>query len=119
MNSSRRKIETKLMRGLLDFVILQLLKDRPMHGYQIISSLRKDFGVYFGPSTIYPLLSLLEDKGYIAGRWDLNNDRPKKVYTLTPLGLDTLNFTATSLNHIYMKLRNGFEKLPPNTVRAS
>ncbi len=110
MKCKPREIQIKLMRGLLDFVILQFLRSQPMHGYQMISSLRKNFGVYFGPSTIYPLLSTLEGKGYIRSKWDLEKDRPRKVYNLTPQGEDMLNCTKVSLNHIYMKLTNGINK---------
>jgi len=112
MGPKSREIQMKLMRGLLDFVILNLVRDQPMHGYQIISSLRKSFGVYFGPSTIYPLLSLLEDKGYIKSQWDLANDRPRKVYELTPEGAEMLMSTEISLNHIYRKLTNGLNRPP-------
>jgi len=118
MGPSKKEIQTKLMRGLLDFVILQFLKDQPMHGYQVISSLRKDFGVYFGPSTIYPLLSLLEEKEYVKSHWDLKNDRPRKVYSLTSQGEDMLNLTRISLNHVYRKLENGLNKSPLNTACA-
>ena len=104
------------MRGFLDFVILQFLKGQPMHGYQIISILRKNFGVYFGPSTIYPLLSLLEEKGYIKSQWDLEKDRPRKVYNLTRQGVDMLNSTEVSLNHIYRKLTNGLNKPSLNSL---
>ena len=99
-----RKIQTKLMKGLLDLVVLQFLNNHPMHGYQVISDLRKNFGVYFGPSTIYPLLSSLEEKGYIKSRWDLEKGRPRKVYSMTSQGLDLLNCTGDSLNQIYRKL---------------
>jgi len=106
-----RKIQTKLMRGLLDFVVLRFLSSSPMHGYQIITDLRKNFGVYFGPSTIYPLLSDLEEKGYIKSHWDTENDRPRKVYSITPNGSELLNYTGDSLNQIYRKLTTGFGKL--------
>ena len=59
-----RKAEIKLVRGLLDLIVLGLLKENSMHGYGIISSIRKSFGIYFGPSTIYPLLTELEKKGH-------------------------------------------------------
>lgn len=118
MRPNKKEIQTKLMRGLLDFVILQFVKDQPMHGYQVISSLRKNFGVYFGPSTIYPLLSLLEKKGYIKSHWDIKNDRPRKVYSLTSQGMEMLNFTRVSLDHIYRKLENGLDKPPLNTACA-
>lgn len=104
MTQKLREVQLKLMRGLLDLVILQFLKGEPMHGYQIITSIRRNFGVYFGPSTIYPLLSALEEKGYIKSRWDLNNDRPRKVYSLTPDGNGLLNGTEESLNHICRRL---------------
>lgn len=106
MNRHMKEVQTKLMKGLLDLIVLQFLKSRPMHGYQIISSIRKDFGVYFGPSTIYPMLNGLERKGYIKSQWDLNNDRPRKVYTLTTEGQKLLGFTQDSLSDICRKLNN-------------
>ena len=116
MNCKPREIQMKLMRGLLDLVILQFLKSQPMHGYQIISTLRKSFGVYFGPSTIYPLLSTLEGKGYIKSKWDLEKERPRKVYNLTPQGENVLKCTKVSLNQIHMKLTNGINKPSLNVL---
>jgi len=99
-----RKAEIKIVKGLLDLVILGLLKGEPMHGYSIITSIRRYFGVYFGPSTIYPFLNNLEEKGYIKSQWNLNHDRPRKVYSLTPEGTSLLNGTEESLNHICHRL---------------
>ncbi len=106
MGQETREVQNKLMKGLLELVILQFLNAKPMHGYQIISSIRKNFGVYFGPSTIYPLLNSLEEKGYIKSQWDLNNERPRKVYELTSEGTTLLSFTENSLNHICRKISN-------------
>jgi len=104
MRQKLREVQIKLMRGLLDLVILQFLKAEPMHGYQIIISIRRNFGVYFGPSTIYPLLNVLQKKGYLNSRWDLNNERPRRVYSLTHDGHSLLNGTEESLNHICRRL---------------
>lgn len=106
MGQNKKEVQNKLMKGLLDLVILQFLNAKPMHGYQIISSIRKNFGVYFGPSTIYPLLNSLEEKSYIKSQWDLSNERPRKVYELTNEGENLLNFTENSLNHICRKISN-------------
>ena len=114
MNHKAREVQIKLMRGLLDLVVLQYLRAHPVHGYKIISSLRKNFGVYFGPSTIYPLLSTLEGNGYIKSHWDLQKERPRKVYTITPQGLDLLACTEESLTHIYRKLSIGIGKIGIN-----
>jgi len=115
MRQKLREVQIKLMRGLLDLVILQFLNVEPMHGYSIITSIRRNFGVYFGPSTIYPLLGVLEEKGYIKSQWNLNNDRPRKVYSLTPEGSNLLNGTEESLNHICRRLSSiGLNRIPLN-----
>ncbi len=102
--SAQKEVSTKLTKGLLDMIILQFLNNEPMHGYQIISKIRKNFGIYFGPSTIYPLLGTLEKKGYVDSHWNMNFDRPRKVYSLTSNGQSILNFTEESLNLICHKL---------------
>jgi len=103
MNNSK-EVQAKLMKGLLDLIILQFLNGQPMHGYQIITKIRKNFGVYFGPSTIYPLLGTLEKKKYVKSEWNMSNERPRKVYTLTTEGQNLLNFTEDSLNFICRKI---------------
>ena len=99
-NNYQKETQTKLTKGLLDMIILQYLEQQPMHGYQVITKIRKGFGVYFGPSTIYPLLGLLEKKGYVKSAWNMNTERPRKVYTLTNEGKNVLSFTESSLNLI-------------------
>ena len=101
---AQKEVSTKLTKGLLDMIVLQYLNTEPMHGYQIISKIRKNFGIYFGPSTIYPLLGTLEKKGYVDSHWNMNFDRPRKVYSLTAGGQSMLNFTEESLNLICRKL---------------
>jgi len=104
MGNNSKEVQVKLMKGLLNLIVLQLLNTKPMHGYQIITRIRKSFGVYFGPSTIYPLLNTLEKKGHVKSEWDMSNERPRKVYTLTTEGKGLLNFTEDSLNFICRKI---------------
>ena len=99
-NNYQKEVQTKLAKGLLDMIILQYLDKESMHGYQLITKIRKDFGVYFGPSTIYPLLGLLEKKGYVKSAWNMNTERPRKMYNLTIEGKNVLSFTESSLNLI-------------------
>ncbi|MDR1992144.1 MAG: PadR family transcriptional regulator [Nitrososphaerota archaeon] len=102
--SNQKEVSTKLTKGLLDVIVLQLLSLEAMHGYQLIIKLRKNFGVYFGPSTIYPLLSTLEKKGFIDSKWDMSYERPRKIYRLTADGQSALNFTGESLAIICRKI---------------
>jgi PadR family transcriptional regulator PadR len=111
MNNGQREVQTKLTKGLLDLIILQFLEAEPMHGYQIITTIRKSFGVYFGPSTIYPLLNTLEEKGYIKSKWNMDNERPRKVYTLTNDGKTVLTFTAHSLTMICRGMKTAIKSV--------
>ena len=104
MVNNSKEVQVKLLKGLLDLIVLQFLNTQPIHGYQIITRIRKNFGVYFGPSTIYPLLNTLERKGYVKSEWNMHNERPRKVYQLTTEGQNLLNFTENSLNIICKKL---------------
>ena len=102
--NAQKEVQTKLMKGLLDLIVLQFLSSQPMHGYQIITKIRKSFGVYFGPSTIYPLLGTLEKKGYVSSVWNMESERPRKIYELTSDGQSLLNFTEDSLNFICRRI---------------
>ena len=110
-----RKAEIKLVRGMLDLVVLGLLKEKSLHGYGVITNIRQNFGVYFGPSTIYPLLGELEKKGTIKSEWDLTHDRPRKVYSLTSEGSSLLSGVEQSLYQICNRLNEfGMNRLRLN-----
>ena len=102
--NSQKEASTKLTKGLLDLIILQFVSTQPMHGYQIITKIRKNFGVYFGPSTVYPLLNTLEKKGFVKSEWNMKSERPRKIYSLTNNGQNMLAFTEDSLNLICRKI---------------
>jgi len=105
-NNYQKETQTKLTKGLLDMIVLQYLDKESMHGYQIITKIRKGFGVYFGPSTVYPLLGLLEKKGYVTSAWNMDTERPRKMYKLTNEGKNVLSFTENSLNLIVKNMSN-------------
>jgi len=104
MGNIQKEVQAKLAKGLLDLIVLQFLNGQPMHGYQIITKIRKNFGVYFGPSTIYPLLATLEKKGYVNSEWNMHTERPRKIYKLTNEGHMMLNFTENSLNLLCQRI---------------
>ena len=104
INNYQKETQTKLTKGLLDMIILEYLGKESMHGYQLITNIRKNYGIYFGPSTIYPLLGILEKKGYVQSAWNMNSERPRKVYKLTNEGKNVLCFTESSLTLICKNL---------------
>jgi DNA-binding PadR family transcriptional regulator len=71
-------------KGDLKYVILDLLKDKPRHGYEIIRELEARFHGLYSPSagSVYPTLQLLEDMDYV----NPAEQDGKKVYTITDEG---------------------------------
>ena len=99
-----KNIQAKLTKGLLYLIILQLLDNNPMHGYQIISKIRQTFGVLLGASTIYPMLKRMEKEGYVKSEWSREKDRPRKIYSLTGNGQTMLDFNEDSIKLICQKM---------------
>jgi DNA-binding PadR family transcriptional regulator len=66
------------------FALLELLQERPMHGYEMMKALEEKSGGFYSPSagSIYPTLQMLEDRGFVTS----NNVEGKKVYTITDSG---------------------------------
>jgi len=104
ITNTNQRLETKVVKSLLDFIILQLLNTQPMHSYQLILQIRRTFGIRFSPSTVYPLLVILETNGIVISRWNLDALRPRKIYQLTKDGKSILTFTEKSLQTICRKL---------------
>jgi len=75
-------------KGDLKYVVLDLLKDKPRHGYDIIRELEEQsYGFYKpSPGVIYPTLQMLEEMGYASS----NEQEGKKVYSITEEGLKFL-----------------------------
>lgn len=70
--------------GAMRYVVLQLIADRPRHGYDVIKELEQRAGGSYTPSpgAIYPLLSMLYDMGHVS----ISHDGNKKLHTVTPEG---------------------------------
>ncbi|MER5967206.1 PadR family transcriptional regulator [Streptomyces sp. NPDC002057] len=71
-------------RGDVRASILALLKDRPMHGYEMIREIgeRSDGAWKPSPGSVYPTLQMLEDEGLITSA----SEGGKKLFTLTDSG---------------------------------
>jgi len=89
--------------GKLRFVVLQLIGERPGHGYQLIRAIEEKTGGAYVPSpgVMYPTLSMLEDLGYIlAGE----NDDNRKLYKISAAGRKFLTENKAVLENINARL---------------
>jgi DNA-binding PadR family transcriptional regulator len=111
----QKEVQAKLTKNLLGMIVLRLIDHQSMHGYQIITKTRSIFGVYFGPSTVYPLLSKLEERGYVNSEWNMTTEKPRKIFTITNTGKAMINSAETMLGLICRTLKT-FEKPVENTI---
>jgi DNA-binding PadR family transcriptional regulator len=76
---------SSFQKGDLKYVILDLIKEKPRHGYEIIRELEEmSYGFYTpSPGAVYPTLQMLEEMGYVTAE----ERDGRKVYTITEAGL--------------------------------
>lgn len=84
--------------GDLKFVILDLLAERPMHGYEVMNALEeRTRGCYRpSPGSVYPTLQWLEDEGLVR----IEEADGKKVYHVTEAGSAFLEEHRTTVDEI-------------------
>ncbi len=77
----------------LEYIVLGLVSIEPQSGYSIISYFETDAHSWSAsPGSVYPILKRLEKQEFIAGDLEMEYEtRPRKVYTLTQLGEETLD----------------------------
>ena len=81
--------ESPFHKGNLKYVILDLIKDKPRYGYEVIRALEERSHGFYTPSpgVVYPTLQMLEEMGYV----NATERDGKKVYTITEEGLQFLS----------------------------
>lgn len=89
--------------GKLRFVVLQLISEKPSHGYELIKAIEdKTEGAYVpSPGVIYPSLTLLEDLGYIAAG---ANDDNRRLYKITAAGKKYLTDNKSVVDEVSARL---------------
>src|SRR6266849_10159052 len=94
-------------RGDLKYVILDLLKDQPRHGYDIIRALEDRMRGRYRPSpgSVYPTLQMLEDLGYVTS----SQQEGKKVYSITDEGRRYLTEQASTIDDIRARITAGWD----------
>ena len=83
------KIEKSLLSGSTPLLILSLLKNEDMYGYQMVSELakRSDDTFQLKEGTLYPLLHTLEKQGWVRSyAKETPSGRERKYYRLTAEG---------------------------------
>ena len=87
------KISKELLKGSTAILILSLLKEKPMYGYEMIKKIaEKSSGVFtFKEGTLYPILHSLEGENAVEAYWvESEKGRKRKYYKITKGGIKLL-----------------------------
>ena len=86
--------DKELLKGNTETLLLALLNDEPMYGYQIVKEMgRRSSGYFqFREGTLYPALHRLEKAGTIQGSWAPSGlGQQRRYYSLTEAGREFLD----------------------------
>lgn len=88
--------------GDMKYVILKLLREKPMHGYEVMKALEEQTRGCYKPSagTVYPTLQMLEDEGLVR----IKEENGKKIYEITDEGLAFLEENKTTVDDIFERV---------------
>jgi PadR family transcriptional regulator PadR len=87
-----REANPNFMNGVPELLILRLLRDEEMYGYEIVQAIRSqtDAVIAVGEGVVYPVLHGLEREGALRSRRKAVNGRSRIYYSLTKGGLRRL-----------------------------
>lgn len=100
----------ELLRGIVEPLVLLLIAEIPMYGYQIIKEMEKRSQGYFKftGSTIYSALRRLEKDGLVLSSWQqVAQKQKRRCYELTEKGYQILDKKLGEWRNFY----NAFSKV--------
>ena len=110
--------------GGLRFVLLQLIADKPSHGYELIKAIEDRLGGSYAPSPgiVYPTLTLLEELGHLD--IDTADGSSRKRYRATEAGREYLAAHRATTDELMARMQGGADGAgprggrPPQVTRA-
>jgi PadR family transcriptional regulator, regulatory protein PadR len=87
-----RDTNPNFMNGVPELLILTLLRNEEMYGYEIVQAIRTRTGavIAVGEGVVYPVLHGLESDGALTSRRKTVNGRSRIYYSVTPTGTHRL-----------------------------
>lgn len=106
--------QTQLRKGLLDIVILNLLRHGERHGYEMVRTLKQSRGLIIREGNIYPILARLQTDGLVTSYSEASRDGPpRRYFELTQEGekvLGDMNAHWDQINESIRSIRKGASK---------
>lgn len=108
----------QLKKGSMPLLILSILQEEPMYGYQIMQELKERSQGFFviTAASLYPALHKLEGEHSVISQWqEGDGNRRRKYYTITDRGKEQLGSHAHEWQNFANQL---FSFIPPSLREA-
>ncbi|MDG5786757.1 PadR family transcriptional regulator [Evansella sp. AB-P1] len=109
----------ELVKGSTSLLLLQLLAEKDMYGYEIVKEMEKrsENVLQIKEGTLYPALHKLEKQQFIASYWNEQEKGPaRKYYRITKDGTEILQQKTNEWNKFVKTIdkvmgRNGYDSV--------
>ena len=105
------KYERQMKKGVLDMLVLRLLRSEAKYGYQIIQEMKEQSEESFllKDGTLYPILYRLEDDNLVVSKWSEAEGKqvPRKYYEITEAGQKALD----EIEAVWKRISDGIAKI--------
>jgi PadR family transcriptional regulator PadR len=103
-----RESNPNFMNGVPELLILKLLQQEEMYGYEIVQAIRSRTGeaIAIGEGVVYPVLHGLESDGALTSQRKTVKGRSRIYYCVTPAGSHRLADLAQSWTSLTAAIQN-------------
>ncbi|GJM42120.1 MAG: putative DNA-binding protein YwzG [Ardenticatenaceae bacterium] len=101
-------LRNQIRKGSTELVLLTLLTQRPMYGYEISQEMSRASDGYFEmkEGLLYPTLHRLQKEGLLSSEWQkTENERRRKYYSITAAGRERLKEQSSEWQTFMHKLQ--------------
>jgi PadR family transcriptional regulator PadR len=94
-------------------LVMHLVREQPDHGYGLMQRVDEICGDLIAVNTnkIYPLLRRLEERGFLTASWDHPTKRSRRIYSITPSGIERLERIKGSMRPYLESIENAVGQL--------
>jgi PadR family transcriptional regulator PadR len=111
------KTVSQLRKGVLEYCVLSLLRDRPRYGTELVAELEATGALATSQGTVYPLLARLRREELVTTDWrESTAGPPRRYYALTETGREAL----TEFTGIWTEFTDAVNRIiAPNNAHAN
>jgi PadR family transcriptional regulator PadR len=108
---AERKTNPAFVNGVPEMLILKLLSQRAMHGYELVQAIKiaTREGLEFGEGCVYPILHRLEAEGLLKANRESLGGRVRVVYKATSRGKAQLAETVGSWRQVVASINHALQ----------